>query len=109
MKINNILISSEIRKKIIKGVCWVWLILCFLYWLALAIGHFLQPIEGKFYYFLSLVFDSKLGIFLLCSPLLILIVLIKLSMARQKVTALEYWTIALIWVLVFYVAPHLRT
>lgn len=108
MRIND-LNSLNNYQIVLKRLYWAWLFICLLFWFCLALGHFLQPIKGWAYDFLSFVFDSKFGIFLLFSPLLIPIIFIKISINSRKVLTWELGVITLIWGLVFYVVPHLRT
>ena len=47
----------------LKRLYYSWLILCFLFWICLAMAHFFQPIQGWIYEFLDWFFDSGFAIF----------------------------------------------
>ncbi len=109
------IITSTFLKKtwlMFKCLYLVWLTFCFLFWFLLTFD-IPQDIRNRYAIFFDLVdffFDSReIEGFLFYSPLWLLIIFIINSIVKRKVSIWECWAIIIIWAMVIYVSPHLRT
>jgi hypothetical protein len=107
---HDVLILDKVIK-VLKGIYWVWLVVCFVFWLHLFfVWTLLNPNwYSDFYRFFLFLFSGKIvSLILFFSPIFITILFLVTSIVSKTFSKRELLANLIIWSLVFCAFPNLR-